>query len=355
LIKSLKIFNFQSHKETEIEFHSGINIITGQSDSGKSAILRAIDWVVNNQPSGDSFRSNWGGETRVEIKLDDGVEIHRIKGKGDSSNVYKLLRSLGKRARVNVFKAFSSNVPDEIKDALNFSEINWQRQLDSPFLLTDSSGEVARKLNEIASLDSIDTALSSVNKMIRKNRQDSESSTEQTKNLAIQLREFDKLGKFETSLKTLERQEREVSRLNKEIASLRKLTASLETNEEGLIVIDNFLKIEEVVKKLEKLKRQISEQKTALVSLQEAVDRLKSQEEILKRAGKSKSLDETLSALETKSRKLKLEEEKSRKLSTIISQLRVKKRNLLEAEKTLESLESKIPDVCPECGQRIPK
>jgi len=47
MINSLTIQNFQSHKNTTLEFDNGINIIIGQSDSGKTAIIRALNWVIN--------------------------------------------------------------------------------------------------------------------------------------------------------------------------------------------------------------------------------------------------------------------------------------------------------------------
>jgi exonuclease SbcC len=71
MIDSLSIQNFQSHEKTELEFDEGINIIIGQSDSGKSAILRALNWVVNNKPNGEAFKSNWGGDTKVKIIIEE--------------------------------------------------------------------------------------------------------------------------------------------------------------------------------------------------------------------------------------------------------------------------------------------
>jgi exonuclease SbcC len=47
-IQKLKIKNFQSHHDTEIEFGPGINVITGTSDAGKTSILRAIMFVLYN-------------------------------------------------------------------------------------------------------------------------------------------------------------------------------------------------------------------------------------------------------------------------------------------------------------------
>jgi len=55
VVEKITIKNFQSHEETELQFSSGVNVIVGSSDSGKSAILRALKWVVQNKPSGTAF------------------------------------------------------------------------------------------------------------------------------------------------------------------------------------------------------------------------------------------------------------------------------------------------------------
>lgn len=54
-VKSIDIENFQSHENTHIDFDMGLNIIIGESNNGKSSILRAMDWVVDNQPLGTDF------------------------------------------------------------------------------------------------------------------------------------------------------------------------------------------------------------------------------------------------------------------------------------------------------------
>ena len=124
-IQSIKISNFQSHKNTTVNFVDGMNSIIGKSNAGKTAIIRAMVWVFFNKPSGDSFRSNWGGDTKVEIRLSDGAVIERIKGK--SKNCYVI--------NGKTYKAIRQSVPDEVKAIINVSDINVQHQLDAPFLL----------------------------------------------------------------------------------------------------------------------------------------------------------------------------------------------------------------------------
>src|SRR5205085_9883685 len=49
-ITELEIKGYQSHEDTKIAFTGGLNAIVGPSDSGKSAILRALRFVLYNEP-----------------------------------------------------------------------------------------------------------------------------------------------------------------------------------------------------------------------------------------------------------------------------------------------------------------
>ena len=50
MIKSIHVVGFQSHADSTIEFDPGVNVLIGQSDSGKTAVVRALDWALNNRP-----------------------------------------------------------------------------------------------------------------------------------------------------------------------------------------------------------------------------------------------------------------------------------------------------------------
>ena len=54
-IKSVKIENFANHKDTFVTLEPGTNIITGTSDSGKTAFVRALMFVLDNMSSGTSY------------------------------------------------------------------------------------------------------------------------------------------------------------------------------------------------------------------------------------------------------------------------------------------------------------
>ena len=166
MIESIRLRNYQSHEDTQVEFSPGVTAIVGSSDSGKTSVLRAISTILTNKPMGDSLVSHWSkedGKIKGVLSIDlvvDGHAINRIRTA--SKNWYTLDIK-------DPYKAFGTEVPQPILDLLNMSDVNVQGQHDSVFLLADSPGQVAKKLNQVVNLDDIDTALSVSGARHRKN------------------------------------------------------------------------------------------------------------------------------------------------------------------------------------------
>jgi len=84
MIETVEVENFQSHKRTVLELSPGVNVIKGRSHSGKSSIVRAIRWVLLNQPRGTHFVSHFKKkkeETSVGIAFTgDKYAIRRRNG-----------------------------------------------------------------------------------------------------------------------------------------------------------------------------------------------------------------------------------------------------------------------------------
>src|SRR5690554_1179337 len=192
MIKRLVIRNFQSHKDTSLEFVPGVNVIIGQSDSGKTAIVRALRWAVWNRPLGDSFKSHWGGDTSVLVEMDE-CRVERFKGKGGD---HYLLDLKGSENTATEFKAFGVEPPDEISRALGFSELNLQNQHDNAFLISNNPGEVARHFNKVANIDQIDSSLRAVESWIRSINQDIRTQESNISEYQEQVREYEYLDEL---------------------------------------------------------------------------------------------------------------------------------------------------------------
>ncbi|MFC7441527.1 AAA family ATPase [Laceyella putida] len=161
--KRLVIENFQSHQHTTIDFSDGLNVFVGPSDSGKSAILRAIRWVLFNVPRGSDYIRSGAKECRVSLTFADGTEVVRVRS--SSINRY-ILRKPGEEERV--FEGFGNTVPQEIVDVHRIEPIKLDQkelyvhfgtQLESPFLLFESNQNKAKTIGRISGAHLIDNAL----------------------------------------------------------------------------------------------------------------------------------------------------------------------------------------------------
>lgn len=164
--KKLVIENFQSHEYTQIDFSEGLNVFVGPSDSGKSAILRSLRWVLFNQPRGADFIRAGASQCRVSLQFDDGSEVIRIRNKSGSVNRYLL--KLPDQSEPLVFEGFGNHVPKEIAQVhqmvpvkLDTKElfVQFGNQLESPFLLFESNQNKAKTIGRISGAHYIDQAL----------------------------------------------------------------------------------------------------------------------------------------------------------------------------------------------------
>jgi len=244
VITKLKLRNFQSHKRTDIEFNPGVNVIVGQSDSGKTAILRALRWLVWNRPLGDEYRSNWGGETEIEIHLTTPdlpnpapLVIKRRRDKIDEYiflNKEQIGHTTESIHKPHIFKAFGKAVPEEIQEALNIDEVNLQQQLDSPFLLTSSPGEVAQHFNKIAHLDQIDSGLKNVQRWMKQIQTNIDFENEAIKDAKEDLKKYSELDKMEIEVEALEEAETQKNQKISGKVSLLKTLGDIEALSEAI-------------------------------------------------------------------------------------------------------------------------
>ena len=345
MIKALQLQNFQSHPKTKLVFDPGVNVIVGSSDSGKSATIRALNWVVTNRPAGDAFRSSWGGDTEVTIMLDDATVISRKKT--DKANEYAV--------NDQVFKAFSQDVPEEVATAINFNDLNTQYQMDPPFLLSSSSGDVARILNKVARLDDIDRVLSNIESRKRSTRSEITSSERQLKEEQEALAAFGDLDQLGTKLESLERVCAEIDTAENDKIKITGLLASTQRIQHMLDTYPDTRALEKKLSELENISIIISEQEqrrddieSALVNAAHAQDRL---EEIAAIASYETTCDEVMAL----TREIRDLEQRRRTISDLTLDIAERRRQLEETESDLHDYEEKfhvaMPDVCPLCGR----
>lgn len=170
-LKQITLKNFQSHKDSTIQLDRGLNAIIGPSDSGKSAIIRAIKWVLYNEPAGNFFIREGETESSVTLEFNDGTKIKRLRNK--SKNMYVLYIQDDEM----IFEGFGNKVPQEIidltgiqkvpLDSIESNAINLGEQLEGAFLLSEKGSTRASAIGRIVGVNIIDDALKETLKDVR--------------------------------------------------------------------------------------------------------------------------------------------------------------------------------------------
>lgn len=168
-IKEIQLQGFQSHIETTIQLEEGFNVITGPSDSGKTAIIRAIRWVLYNEPLGSEMINTLLKQCQATLIFNDDTYITRFRS--STENYYWID---GQK-----LEGFGTKRPWEVDSThemgkANFGEpisLNVAFQLDPPFLLSESSGQASRVLGRLANTEEIDYAVKDTNSDLFRARQ----------------------------------------------------------------------------------------------------------------------------------------------------------------------------------------
>ena len=196
MIQKLTLKNFEAHKDTTIDFEQGVTIIKGNSNAGKSSLFRALRFVLMNEPGGEDFINFTENETEVTLQYKDHI-VTRAKARNNKRNEYILD---GK-----VLKAFGQGVPEEVKQIFGLSEINYEWQFDKrPFLLAETGGYIAGKLNEIVNLDLIDISLKNIEQKRRAVNKDIENVNKQLEDILPQIDGYKWIDKAEKELAIIE-------------------------------------------------------------------------------------------------------------------------------------------------------
>ncbi|MHA1591489.1 MAG: AAA family ATPase, partial [Candidatus Heimdallarchaeaceae archaeon] len=133
MLKSLSLHSFQAHEDTLLTFSSGVNIITGTSNSGKTSIMRTLNWIINNRPLGDGFIKDDKENAVGVLEINRRGKVFQITRERDrkSKNLYKI----DTQESHQKFTAFGNTVPEEVSNLLDLSDINLQQQLSPYFLV----------------------------------------------------------------------------------------------------------------------------------------------------------------------------------------------------------------------------
>ena len=262
-LKKVKLENFQSHRNSVIDFDRGLNIIVGPSDSGKSAIIRAIKWALYNEPSGNYFIREGETEVSVTLEFSNNIKVKRLRNK--SKNMYILYNRDDDKI---IFEGFGNKVPQEIIDLLGIKKIsldsnesntiNLGEQLEGAFLLSEKGSTRASAIGRLIGVNLIDDALKETLKDVRNITIKKNTIEENIKKTEEELLTYIYLDDLKEDILKLEDMEQKIKQKtnikNKLIKYLKSYTNINQTNkylETILNRLDKLDIIEENIYKLE--------------------------------------------------------------------------------------------------------
>lgn len=404
MLEQVKLENVQSHKDVILDFVRGINVIKGSSDQGKTAILRGLNECVNNRPTGTSMNSKWNKDEKkqylsqhsVRVKT-NGRFVHRIRDKG--FNGYKIYDRDIEDAEI--IDAIGTDVPEQVSKIFNLSEVNIQRQLDSPFLISESPAEVARFLNKIIRLDLIDKVLSAAEQKRKQTNKDILRTETEIEDLekkigclewteeaqgtlevikrrsakceknkdrlreieglvwnhaeqACILKDLSFVGEAEKISEAIEELDEKIEGEIIETNKIFDLVESWELNEGIIARTPDLSKALEIMSEAEALDKQIEEKIDEADKASELIESWNLNEEIVSSSQNFDAAVTLMDEADDVDRKIINLYDKKQDLENLIDVYKNNSAVIAECDGEIKRLEKSMPDNCPSCNQKLP-
>jgi DNA repair exonuclease SbcCD ATPase subunit len=144
MLRSIELRNFQAWAHLKLPL-SPVTVIIGETNAGKSSILRGLSCVLFNSMEGQAMVKSGANLTEVVVATDDGHEV--TWSRGNNVNRYTLNGQL--------YDKPGRSVPTPVQEALRIHELEfdgetvrlqWAPQMDAPFLLADSGAKATRMM-----------------------------------------------------------------------------------------------------------------------------------------------------------------------------------------------------------------
>ena len=236
MLKRLILKNFQKHRNLDLSFTPGLNVVIGSSDAGKSAIFRALNWLRYNRPTiGIEKFKSWPSKENENMSVIaefDNCTIKRERGK--SSNFYQINNE-------EPLDKIKTDVPYDVENLINMNYINFQRQDQGYSFLQDSPGEAANKIGEIVEMNIISDVIKILNRYISESKKGRDFADKKVLEIDFELNSLpspSKIAKIKNIIEKLEKAENKRNKKEKEYS----------------LILDSKVRMDELIERKENLK-----------------------------------------------------------------------------------------------------
>lgn len=271
MIKRLKVIGFESHEDSEVEFVSGLNFLLGESNSGKSSLIRCLKLVTDNKFDKDAIRH---GHAFVFVEIETELGIVMVK-RGDSLNQYRVIEFHEDGNKVYEYEKVGLVVPEKATRVLGltsveFGEIsdlpNFMFQLDKHYVLSEIDGKkcspnmVARLMDSVIGLGGMEELIKEISQDGSRGKRKWNENLSEISKLRGELHSQELIDKLEVDIKILKKYRDKVvdgrncldklNVINKQYNDYARLLVELE--KKTSIDIDFDKETEEIEKKVRK-------------------------------------------------------------------------------------------------------
>lgn len=355
--------NFQSHGYTELDCSRGLNIFVGESRQGKTAVLRAFQWVYENKPSGRRIIKKGEDYAKVTLHLSNGYVISRyMERKQNGKNGYYITDpATGEMSFHNTkilpeVQKLLGYTPFVIDNDLQFN-LNFMKQGAGWFLIGDQftapvRAKIIGAIYGTQYADAVSRELDADEKRINEKIRECQS---EISSLDERIQEYGYLEELGDTISRVEHLLKEIEELNarkeKILALLQKRKQLEEVIEENEKVLSRLNHIEQLSLMFEQMKLEAAK-RNQLVYLVEKRNEIATKYKLLEESlHATRHLDtakqefETLKDLVTRRNELKKATDRRDKILTLIKdeeEILDKTREVDEAVKMLHEIQQHL-------------
>lgn len=145
MLTRLSLTNFQGWDTLDLPL-GPITVVIGETNAGKSSIVRALSCVLFNGMTGQAMIRHGQKSAEVAVETSHGDTVRWVR----SASVNRFL------VNERVFDKVGVALPPDVAEALNIRELTfdgesvrlqWAPQMDAPFLLADAGAKATRMLS----------------------------------------------------------------------------------------------------------------------------------------------------------------------------------------------------------------